>query len=162
MKRITTTSNKWALFLIAGLACNNPQQEATPSAADSAGKQENHVMIPAASCYAGQSGRDSFSLKTEIFPNVVTGTLSYNFYEKDKNQGAIEGRLSGDTLIADYTFISEGKNSVREVAFLLGDSTAMEGYGAMEEKDGKLVFKSRDSIRFTEATPLRKVPCAEQ
>jgi len=162
MKRTTTISGKWAVLLFVGLACNNVQQEAahTAEAGDSAGTPENHVMIPASGCYAGQSGKDSFFLTAEVFPNVVTGTLSYNFYEKDKNHGTIEGRLSGDTLIADYTFMSEGKSSVRQVAFLLGDSTATEGIGAMEEKAGKLLFRNRDSIRFNDGIRLHKVPCA--
>ncbi|WP_143019702.1 hypothetical protein [Niabella drilacis] len=161
MKKINTTSGKWGLLFFLGVACNNPQQEAAALSADSsAHKEENHVMIPAATCYTSQSGRDTFFLKTEVFPNVVTGTLSYHFYEKDKNQGTIEGRLSGDTLIADYTFVSEGKSSLREVAFLLGDSTATEGYGPMEEKNGKLAFKNRDSISFTGGR-LHKTSCIE-
>lgn len=164
MKRKNTLSGKWALLLLVGLACNNVQQEAehTAGTADSAGKPDNHIMIPKGGCYAGQSGRDSFFLKTKVFPNVVTGTLAYHFYEKDKNQGTIEGRLSGDTLIADYTFMSEGKSAVRQVAFLLSDSTAIEGNGAMEEKDGKLLFRSRDSLRFNEGIRLHKVPCGGQ
>ncbi|WP_300596579.1 hypothetical protein [Niabella sp.] len=163
MKRIHTTPNKWALLFMLGLACNSPQQEGNPIiTTDSAGKQENHIMIPAGGCYAGQSGRDSFFLKAEVFPNVVTGTLSYHFYEKDKNQGTIEGRLNGDTLIADYTFVSEGKSSVRQVAFLLKDSTATEGHGAMEEKEGKLLFRNKDSILFNEGIQLHKVPCGAQ
>lgn len=164
MKKNNTISGKWTLLLVVGLACNNSQPEAEHSAAaaDSAGKPENHVMIPAGGCYAGQSGRDSFFLKTEVFPNVVTGTLSYDFYEKDKNHGTIEGRLNGDTLVADYTFMSEGKSSVRQVVFLLGDSIAIEGNGPMEEKEGKLLFRDPDHIRFNEGIRLHKVPCGEQ
>ncbi|MCF3111469.1 hypothetical protein LL912_21970 [Niabella sp. CC-SYL272] len=163
MKKINVSSRKWALLFMLGLACNNPQQEAKPIAAaeDSAGKTENHIMIPAGGCYAGQSGRDSFFLKAEVFPNVVTGKLTYRFHEKDKNEGTIEGVLKGDTLIADYTFVSEGKTSMRQVAFLLKDSIAIEGHGAMEEKDGKLLFSNRDSIHFNEGIQLHKVPCGE-
>ncbi len=164
MKTINTRLKGCMLVLMASLSCNTPPQEAAtaPDGADSAGHRENQVMIPAATCYAGQQGKDSFFLKTEVFPNVVTGSLSYDFYEKDRNRGTIEGTLKGDTLIADYTFTSEGKESVRQVAFLLGDSTATEGYGQMEEQDGKLVFKSLQELSFTQSVSLHKVPCEER
>ncbi|MBZ4188410.1 hypothetical protein [Niabella beijingensis] len=164
MKRMNATSKGWILALMTGIACNSPQQEAATTAetSDSAAKQENKVMIPASACYTGQSGKDSFFLKTEIFPNVVTGTLSYNFFEKDKNQGAIEGVLKGDTLLADYTFMSEGKKSVRQVAFLLRDSTATEGYGEVEEKEGKMVFKDPAALSFAKGIRLQKTPCGER
>jgi hypothetical protein len=38
----------------------------------------------------------------------VVGNLCYRFFEKDKNDGTVIGKLQGDTLIADYTFMSEG------------------------------------------------------
>lgn len=164
MKRMHATSKGWILALMTGIACNNnPQQEtaAATGATDSAAKQENNLMIPASACYSGQSGKDSFFLKTEIFPNVVTGTLTYNFAEKDQNQGTLEGTLKGDTLLADYTFISEGKKSVRQVAFLLRDSTATEGYGDVEEREGKMVFKDPAGISFSKGIRLQKIPCGE-
>ena len=77
-------------------------------------------------------------MKVEVFENVVTGTLSYKFYQKDSNKGEFEGTLKGDTLLADYTFMSEGTQSVRQVVFLIKGETAIEGYGDIEEKDSKL------------------------
>lgn len=158
---MNTPSKKWPLLFLIGVACNNPPQEAATPPADSAARAENQVMIPAATCYAGQQGRDSFLLKTEVFPNVVTGTLAYHFYEKDRSQGSIEGTLRGDTLIADYTFMSEGKRSVRQVVFLLSDSTATEGYGQMEDQNGRLVFKDPGNADFTKGIRLHKVACEE-
>lgn len=161
MKTINARLNGCVWMLLTVMACNSPQQEAATPSADSAGKAENHVMIPVATCYSGAQGSDSFLLKTEVFPHVVTGTLAYNFYEKDRNRGTIEGTLKGDTLIADYTFTSEGKSSVRQVVFLLTDSTATEGYGQMEDQNGRLVFKDPGNADFTKGTRLHKVACEE-
>jgi hypothetical protein len=58
----------------------------------------------------------------------------FKFYEKDSNKGVIDGKLNGDTLLADYKFMSEGIQSTRQVIFLIKDSNATEGYGPMEEK----------------------------
>jgi len=43
----------------------------------------------------------------------VSGPLAYLLTEKDSNTGTLSGQMRGDTLIADYTFQSEGEESVR-------------------------------------------------
>ncbi len=97
----------------------------------------------------------------EVFPNVATGRLSYKFHEKDNNTGDLEGQLHGDTLLADYKFMSEGIQSTRQVIFLIKDNTAIEGYGNLEERSGKMVFKNQEEIIFGKGLILKKVPCGE-
>src|SRR5690606_5814178 len=87
--------------------------------------------------------------------------LHYNFYERDGNVGFITGEIHGDTLIADYTFLSEGIISVREVGFLLGEEQVTEGYGDVEEVDGKVVFWHKDSLDFSNGLIMPKIPCVE-
>ena len=106
-------------------------------------------------------GKDTFFLKTEVFENVVTGNLAYLFHEKDRQKGTLEGRMTGDTLIANYTFASEGQTSVRQITFLLRDEKAIEGYGDVEEKNGTVVFKDIKNLQFGKGLNLLKVPCAE-
>ncbi|GAB3417714.1 hypothetical protein [Niabella aquatica] len=146
------------------LACNTSPKTPAPgtAGADTAKPVENKITLPEQACYTGISGRDSIYLVVERFPNVVTGRLTYNFSEKDDNNGTIDGKISGDTLFADYTFISEGRSSVREVAFLLKDSTATEGYGPVEEKEGKMIFTDRHKLNFSNAIVLQLTSCVEQ
>jgi hypothetical protein len=122
---------------------------------------EMKAMIPESACYAGTNGKDSFFLKMEVFPNVVTGKLNYNFFEKDRNTGDIDGVLKGDTLVADYTFKSEGTTSTRQVAFLIKGDTVVEGYGPMDEKENKMIFTDKSKINFS-GTPLKKIPCVDK
>lgn len=152
------------IFLLLAVACNPNTTQTTGEAADTADKDTARmtIQIPESGCYANISGRDTVRLKVETFPNVVTGTLVYNFFEKDKNTGEIEGRLTGDTLLADYTFTSEGIRSTRQVIFLIRDSVAIEGYGDVEEKDGKMVFKDISKIDFSKGMKLTKVSCVEE
>lgn len=105
------------------------------------------------------TGTDTVILRINISDSLVSGTLIYKLYEKDSNKGKLEGKLYGDTLIADYKFISEGIESIRQVAFLIKDSMAIEGYGDIEQKDGKTVFKNLKSLDFTHGLPLTKVDC---
>lgn len=141
-------------------ACNNPSQDSSASDSDTPA-EEIQVMIPAQTCYMGTVGRDSILLKTELFPNVVTGTLEYRNYEKDRRRGVIDGKMNGDTLLADYTFTSEGVESVAQVIFLLQGDTAVEGYGEIEEKDGKMMFKDLRKISFDQSVKLSRTVCAE-
>lgn len=90
---------------------------------------------------------------------LVTGTLMYNFYEKDKNTGTIEGKIDGDILFADYTFNSEGVKSVRPVAFKVTGNQFIEGYGETEENNGKMSFKNKDSLNFDHSITLAPFDC---
>jgi hypothetical protein len=153
------------LSILAGIAftvsCNESSISTNETSNDTTKSDTMKAMIPESACYENTTGKDSFFMKMEVFPNVVTGKLDYDFSEKDKNTGEFDGVLKGDTLLADYTFKSEGVSSVRQVAFLLRDSSVIEGYGPMKEKDGKMVFTDLSKLNFS-GTPLIKVPCGER
>ncbi len=57
--------------------------------------------------------------------------------------------------------MSEGKESVRQVIFLIKDNIAVEGYGNMEENNGKMIFKNQKEIVFGKGLILKKVECGE-
>ncbi|HEX5151984.1 MAG TPA: hypothetical protein VFW07_11080 [Parafilimonas sp.] len=146
--------------LITFVACNTNKKNQTADGSESASDTTTmRTQIPHMQCYANTTGRDTIFLKLEKFPNVVTGFLKYKLYEKDANHGELDGRLYGDTLIADYKFESEGKESVRQVAFLIKGNIVKEGYGDMEEKKGKMVFKNTDRINFNNGLQLNEIAC---
>lgn len=100
-------------------------------------------------CYVYTRNKDTASLKLSIQGEELTGQLNYNLFEKDSNTGKIAGELKGDTLIAEYTFDSEGLRSVREVIFVKKeDGNLYEGTGEVMEKGGKTVFKNRSALKF--------------
>ena len=138
-------------------SCNNQPAAPPEAAVDTSSKME--IMVPAQTCYLGTIAKDSVFLKTEKFPNVVTGTLEYKNYEKDSSKGELEGKMSGDTLIAQYRFSSEGTTSISQVVFLIKGDSAYEGFGEMEEKDGVMVFKNLNEIKFDTTLILNKVSC---
>lgn len=144
------------LFFSCASEPQEEKSEATPTVDDTT---EMKIQIPASACYTHATATDTIFLKVERFPNVVTGILNYNLKEKDKNTGGIDGVLRGDTLVADYTFMSEGTRSVRQVVFLLSDNEVIEGYGEMKEEAGKMVFSNISAIDFSKGTKLTKVDC---
>jgi len=112
-------------------------------------------------CYENYSEKDSVKLELITNDNKVTGTLQMRLFNKDENKGTFIGKMKGDTLIADYIFMSEGTRSVRQIAYLKRNKTLIEGYGNVEEKDGKMVFKNIAKLNFNDITPLEEVSCAK-
>src|SRR5829696_5623843 len=110
-------------------------------------QSENNVKDSATTeCYSSINDKDSIALNITTIGKNVTGELSYNIQEKDKNVGAIEGEMIGDTIFAEYAFMSEGTQSIREVAFLKNNNTLVEGFGPVEDVNGKVVFKNRSAL----------------
>lgn len=156
--------HKSLLFIASAaiISCNNQQEKAAGQTTATYGDTSQPVVtiqIPSKFCYANMKGKDTVTLTVEKFPNVVTGKLSYKIYQKDANKGDFEGVMKGDTLIADYRFMSEGKESVRQIAFLIKDSLATEGYADIEEKEGKMVFKNAGNFDFSKGMKLQLIAC---
>ncbi|MCY7351965.1 MAG: hypothetical protein LH606_15085 [Cytophagaceae bacterium] len=112
-------------------------------------------------CYAYANEQDSVRLKLISNQTTMTGDLTYNLSGKDRNTGTLVGQMNGDTLLAEYTFQSEGTESVREVAFLMKENGLVEGYGNVWERAGKMVFENKSSLTFEANRVLAKTDCRE-
>jgi hypothetical protein len=111
-------------------------------------------------CYASRENGNVVEMSFNVNSHQeVNGKLSYNIAGKDKNEGTLIGNMKGDTLIADYTFASEGVTSVREVAFLQKDGTFIEGYGDVVSTNDKFIFKDKTKLKFDQKNILTKVDC---
>ncbi len=144
----------WLLVLTMGTftACQN-------NASTENAEENITTVVTAQNCYSYIKNKDTASLTTMRSGHIVTGELRYQLYEKDSNNGSIKGEMRGDTLVADYTFGSEGKNSVRQVAFLQKNGKLIEGFGEVIEKDGKMVFKDLSKLEFGDAIEFSKITC---
>ena len=146
-----------AIFLF---SCNNADPKPTSPDGVEGGKNGS-AFVPksnVALCYAGINGRDTISMSMIVSADSIKGNLTYNLFEKDKNVGMVVLQASGDTLFGEYTFMSEGKVSIREVSFLKQGDSMVEGYGPVEEKNGRMVFSDRSQLQFT-GFPLKEVDC---
>ncbi|MGM9475401.1 hypothetical protein ACS5PU_03180 [Pedobacter sp. GSP4] len=110
-------------------------------------------------CYQYIKNRDTATLSFKSDDNKVTGTLGYNLYEKDKNAGTIAGVVKGDTIIANYTFQSEGQTSVREVVFLKKENQLIEGFGDIREVKGETKYKDVNKLKFDGSIAFGKIDC---
>lgn len=142
------------------LACLGACTQTTKVTGDQA-QTDSATNIPVAeqSCYVYTKGKDTAELTLMTTGIVSTGELKYKWFEKDQNMGTIEGEMHGDTLIATYTFNSEGQKSVRQVAFLKKGNQLLEGFGEVEEKDGQTSFKDLKKIDFSQSLVFEKIAC---
>jgi len=151
-----------ASMMFAG--CEPKENSTTTTSNTTTGEKTETVdppkpVVSDATCYAQVNANDTVKMRLNISGSAVTGTLEYRLKEKDSNRGTISGTMNGETLLADYTFNSEGTSSVRQVAFLIKDGKATEGYGDMEEKNGKMVFKDPAKVAYGKGIVLSKVDC---
>lgn len=145
--------------LVAMASCQQASEPKTTPKRDSAFAEEVKIMVPEGGCYVYMKDGDTVRLKVELFPNVATGVLTYQLSGKDKNTGTFDGRLFGDTLVADYTFRSEGKVTVRQIVFKLSSTQAREAYGKRRDYEGKLIYDDLTAVDFNKGLSLDSVSC---
>lgn len=158
MKRTILLS---AIVGIAFAACNNnsTKVETTEIPVDSIAAAAP-VLDTVSTCYTFKNDKMLVTLHTDVVGTKVTGHLSYNYAEKDDNSGTIVGEYKGDKLFADYKFVSEGSESVREVSFIKTGNILIEGYGDVEENGGKVTFKNKDGLTYN-GSNLAETPCVQ-
>jgi hypothetical protein len=157
MKKVLVVTT---LALTVLVSCKKTTETEPVQIAPSAPK-EAEVAEPAGDqCYAWRADGNVVEMSFNVNSHQeVNGNLTYNLVGKDKNEGTLIGNMKGDTLIADYTFMSEGVSSVREVAFLQKDGTFIEGYGDIVAANDKVTFKDKSKLKFDQKNTLTKINC---
>ncbi|NMH26780.1 hypothetical protein [Flavobacterium silvaticum] len=142
------------------IGCNKKEEI---KAGESPIKTETDTIVSSSetekNCYEFVQQKDTISLSYNQTGNKVNGELHFKNFEKDSSHGKVEGIFSGDTLKLDYTFQSEGTESVREMNFLKNGLSLIMGTGDMEDKDGKMSFKNQKHIKYIDAIVLVKADC---
>ncbi|TDQ79958.1 hypothetical protein [Sphingobacterium yanglingense] len=106
--------------------------------------------------YLFLSEGDTISLALQQQKDSVFGELKYAFSGKDRNVGKINGTLKDSLITGDYSFVSEGVPSVRQVVFRVTDQGLVEGYGEIEESNGKMIFSDKDHLSFDHGMILQR------
>lgn len=108
-------------------------------------------------CYTYQDTKDTIQFEITDVESGIKGKLTYALGEKDKNTGTFIGVLDENHLFGVYTFLSEGIESKREIAFMVQDNQLIEGYGELNSEGNG--FKNRNEISYTSKMPLSKTDC---
>lgn len=110
-------------------------------------------------CFAYTKNNDTILLEMNVKNGIIAGKLIYNLYEKDKNTGEVDGILRNDTLLANYTYMSEGTRSVRQIIFLVKGNILVQGSGSMKEQNGRFIFTDKKDINFNSNLILEPANC---
>ena len=144
------------------ISCKKETTLPPPQIEPNAPKEAELVEPAGDQCYTSRLNGNIVALSFNVNSHQeVNGKLSYNITGKDKNEGTIIGNMKGDTLIADYTFMSEGVSSVREVVFLQKDGAFIEGYGDVADANNKVTFKDKKKLKFDAKNTLTKSDCPQ-
>lgn len=142
-----------AVILFTVLSCKNNDKKSTKVITE-----EDYTAVSLESgCYIYDKNDNLINFEILSTDNPVKGNLTYSFREKDKNTGQFIGEIKENKLIGTYTFLSEGVESQREVAFLIKENQLIEGYGDLDETGTK--FLNRSNIDYTSTMPLTKKNC---
>ena len=84
-------------------------------------------------CYVAMLSKDVYTLNVQSQTDEqVSGTLSFKNFQKDSSSGTFAGIYKDGILLADYSFQSEGMNSVLQVAFKKSPDGFVRGFGDMD------------------------------
>ncbi|MES2863017.1 MAG: hypothetical protein V4666_02780 [Bacteroidota bacterium] len=137
------------------LNCKNQEEKtenAKPEAIKSDEKKADSLVM---GNYLFDDEKNLITFVIEKNGDEIKGYLTYQLAEKDRNSGKFSGKFDNGILLGKYTFKSEGKESVREVAFKLDGDKLIEGYGVLNE-DGT-AFKDVSKLIFDSKMPLSKI-----
>ena len=131
------------------ISCNNSETKSSDQSA---------INGPGKTCFS-KFAKDTIELSFASTGDSISGTLAYKIFEKDKTEGVIHGHFKGDTLFAEYTFQSEGMQSLREIVFLKKGDVLVQGIGPIEEKGNRQYFTDYKQIHFDSGIELKKSNC---
>jgi hypothetical protein len=157
-------------FLLKGLvasflllfACNSNQSSGQEESNNDSTVQTgiNNVQDTLVSgCYSLINGRDTASLVIEKKGTIVSGSLSYNLFEKDRNDGTFTGEITGNRINVWYMFRSEGIMSVRQEAWQINNGQLWPATGEVTVRNDTARFADPSTLKFDKGRAFVKVPC---
>ena len=148
------------LIILSIVACNNDEIKPAEITADTVISSSVAIVDSLSSgCYSQIIKRDTSLLQLEQKANTVTGALSYNIYQKDRNDGTVQAESVGDIITGWYLFRSEGIVSVRQVSWKINGDELWPGMGEVIQKNDTVLFVQPGNLEYDSTRPFKKIPC---
>lgn len=143
-----------ALFPFA-YACNSSDKKSETAKKDSLINE---------TCYASAFEKDSAAMIVKTMASgKITGSLLIKYGDKPQNNGKIDGKFSGDTLLVDYRFNTGAdttKAFTNPLAFLKKDGKLIMGVAQIETTLGRSYFVKGKPINYEAGKfTFAEVPC---
>lgn len=140
------------LGLIVYLQFGKPQSQVVVENTNQSTNEENIV-----GCYVATLAKDVYTININSQNNQsVEGTLTFDNFEKDSSSGTFGGTYIDGILLGEYSFQSEGMDSVMQVIFKKQGNDFVRGFGPVNATgdafvdvndvtyDTSVVFKATD------------------
>jgi hypothetical protein len=150
------------LLALTTAACNSESTTGQETAVDSSTVKINTPTVvdtTLSGCYSLIVNRDTASLQLQRKGNLFTGSLSYNLYEKDHNDGTFQGEVSNGILTGWYLFRSEGIMSVRQEVFKIGNNRLWPAQGQVVIRNDTAMYTNPEKLTFDTSRAFVKVQC---
>jgi hypothetical protein len=146
-------------LLLMGGSCNNNGNSSIEANPDTVANKIVVTDSLPSGCYSQIAQRDTSLLQLENKDSIINGTLSYNIYQKDRNDGTFQADIRGNIISGWYIFKSEGVISVREVAWKINGDELWPATGEIVQKNDTAMFAQPAKLRYDSLHPFKKVPC---
>jgi hypothetical protein len=143
------------------VACNNESTTGQETKQDST-VTANPVTVAdttLSGCYSLIANRDTASLQLQRKGTTLSGSLIYNLYEKDRNDGTFMGEVSNGILTGWYLFRSEGIMSVRQEIWKIGADRLWPAQGQVVVRNDTMMFTNPEKLSFDTTRAFVKVQC---
>ena len=91
-------------------------------------------------CYVARLGQDVYTLNIlSQSGEIFDGKLVFKNFQKDSSSGPFKGTYKDGILLGDYSFNSEGTDSVMQVIFKKVGDSFVRGYGEVTEDGTRFV-----------------------
>lgn len=118
---------------------------------------QNKKTYTIVGCYVAHLEKDVYTINIQSQQTTnVKGTLSYKNFEKDSSAGTFEGTFINNILLGDYSFTSEGMDSVSQVVFRKDGNQFYQGFGPIQMVNDRSVFVNPSAVEFNTAWPFEK------
>ncbi|MCT1532732.1 MULTISPECIES: hypothetical protein [Sphingobacterium] len=143
-----------SLFVLGFSSCQSNSNQNTSENTTSNSNDWTTSELAGKYSYVGNG--DTITLDISSQNDSLVGPLYYSFKEKDRNAGTFRGVIKDSLLVGEYSFMSEGMNSIRETVFGIVPEGLIEGFGEIEDTGEKVIFRNIDSLRFDHGMILKK------
>lgn len=142
-------------------ACTGNTEEVTEEGQE---VQDIRVIDSASSlagCYTAILDRDTSELVLQHLAGAtsISGELEITNFEKDTNNGTLNGEVKDDLIVGWYKFFSEGKSSVRQIVFKIEGDSLLEGYGDTTMSGDTIMFSNIVALNYLKDKPFVKRDC---
>ncbi len=104
-------------------------------------------------CYVARIAKDVYTMHLESKTgDNVSGTLDFKNFQKDSSTGSFAGTYQNRILLGDYSFRSEGMDSVMQVIFKKSGDDFIRGFGEVTAEGNR--FSDLNNITYDPSSAL--------